>query len=183
MKIIAARLKSQNDSSVGEFIYNNALAIRNRIQENQNVWNMFHFIIEDGGVKRVREFGQENINEELVGQKIEIMNSGYFAQFNEDGTINIIRNVKEALLQKHSLDQFKMVRRLSKGIDIGDRVSDMNDQGANLHYMHNAIDNGIETYQDFEKHNKKFVPSWNLKHLLDPFQHSKIKKKKKRKKN
>jgi hypothetical protein len=38
-----------------------------------------------------------------------------------------------------------MVRKLSKGTDIGDRISDMNREGENLHYMHNAIDNGIES--------------------------------------
>jgi hypothetical protein len=44
----------------------------------------------------------------------------------------------------------------------------MNREGKNLHYMHNAIDNGIESFQDFEKSNKDFVPSWNVKNV-DPF--------------
>ena len=29
----------------------------------------------------------------------------------------------------------------------------------------------FRSYEDYEKHNKKFVPSWNLKHLLGPFEH------------
>jgi hypothetical protein len=43
----------------------------------------------------------------------------------------------------------------------------MNREGENLHYIH-AIDNGIESFQDFEKSNKDFVPSWNVKNV-DPF--------------
>jgi hypothetical protein len=45
----------------------------------------------------------------------------------------------------------------------------MNKQGSNIQYIQNPIDSGIESYEDFEKHNKKFIPSWNLKHLLSPF--------------
>ena len=77
--------------------------------------------------------------------------------------------VNEAMPQQHSVDQLKKLRKLTRGTDIGDRVSDMNKQGANINYIRNAVDSGIESYQDFEKHNKKFVPSWNLKHLLSPF--------------
>lgn len=84
-----------------------------------------------------------------------------------------IEYVIESLPQSKTVDQLKMVRRLSKGIDIGDRISDMNKQGANIDYINNVIDTGIESYQDFEKHNKSFIPSWNLKHLLSPFSQDK----------
>ena len=77
--------------------------------------------------------------------------------------------LNEALPQEHTVDQLKMVRKLSKGIDIGDRISDMNKQGGNISYIRNPIDSGIESYQDFEKKNKSFVPCWNLKHLLSPY--------------
>jgi hypothetical protein len=77
--------------------------------------------------------------------------------------------ISESLVQKRSLDQLKMVRKLSKSTDIGDRISDMNDEGANLHYMKNAIDDGVETFQDFEAKNKKFITGWNFKNLTDPF--------------
>lgn len=84
-------------------------------------------------------------------------------RFNEFEPIN------EGLPQQHSVDQWKALRKACKGIDIGDRISDMGKQGANLAYIRNPIDSGIESYQDFEKHNKKFIPSWNLKHLMSPF--------------
>ena len=87
--------------------------------------------------------------------------------------------IVESLPQQKSVEQLKMVRNLSKGIDIGDRVPDLMKQGANIHYSRNVIDSGIESYQDFEKKNKKFIPSWNLKHLLSPFSGEKKKKKKK----
>jgi hypothetical protein len=76
--------------------------------------------------------------------------------------------IDESLPNKNTIDQLKMVRKLSKGTDIGDRISDMNKEGENLHYMHNAIDSGIESFQDFKKSNKDFVPSWNVKNV-DPF--------------
>lgn len=85
--------------------------------------------------------------------------------------------ILESLPQQKSVDQLKMVRNLSKGIDIGDRIPDLMKQGANIHYNRNVIDSGIESYQDFEKKNKKFIPSWNLKHLLSPFSVEKKKKK------
>jgi hypothetical protein len=77
--------------------------------------------------------------------------------------------INEGLPRQHTVDQWKMLRRLTKGIDIGDRISNLNKQGSNLHYYRNFVDNGIESYEDFEKHNKKFIPSWNLKHLTNPF--------------
>jgi hypothetical protein len=77
--------------------------------------------------------------------------------------------ILESLPQQKSVDQLKMVRKLSKGIDIGDRVPDLMKQGANIYYSRNVIDSGIESYSDFEKKNKSFIPSWNLKHLLSPY--------------
>lgn len=78
-------------------------------------------------------------------------------------------NISESLPRQHSVDQFKKLRKLTKGTDIGDRIPDLTKQGANIHYSRNVVDSGIESYEDFEKHNKKFIPSWNLKHLISPF--------------
>ena len=57
--------------------------------------------------------------------------------------------IKESLPQDKSVEQWNMVRKLSKGIDIGDRIADMEKQGANIDYIRNPIDSGIETYQDY----------------------------------
>lgn len=77
--------------------------------------------------------------------------------------------VNESLIRQHTLDQLKKLRKLTKGTDIGDRISDMNKEGSNIQYIQNPIDTGIESYEDFEKKNKSFVPSWNLKHLNSPY--------------
>lgn len=91
---------------------------------------------------------------------------------------NMNKLVSESLPSQKTVDQLKTLRRLTKGIDIGDRISDMNKQGANIDYINNPIDTGIESSEDYEKKNKNFIPSWNLKHLLTPYQHNKNKKKK-----
>ena len=75
----------------------------------------------------------------------------------------------EALPNKKTVDQLKKVMKISKRTDIGNRISDMNKQGANLHYMQNPIETGIESKEDYDEHNKKFVSSWNLKGMLGPF--------------
>jgi hypothetical protein len=79
------------------------------------------------------------------------------------------QQLNENLPRQSTVDQLKRLRKLTKGIDIGDKISDMNKQGANIQYIQNPVDSGIESYEDYEKHNKKFIPSWNLKHLLSPF--------------
>jgi hypothetical protein len=74
-----------------------------------------------------------------------------------------------ALPRESSVKQLKKLRKLTKGIDIGDRVPNLKKQGANIHYFQNPIDTGIESYEDFEKKNKGFIPGWNFKNLISPF--------------
>jgi len=172
MKIIRVRLKPFGGSA--EFI-----SMKGKIKSiiDKNKEDVFHFVIEDDGVKTVKEFGPENINPELVGQSIIICDGPWMAQFNEDGTIDVISGTNESLPRQQSVDQLKRVMKMSARTDIGNRISDMNKQGANIQYIQNPIDSGIESYEDFEKKNKTFVPSWNLKHLLSPFSGESKKKK------
>jgi hypothetical protein len=92
----------------------------------------------------------------------------------------INKEVYESLPNQRSVDQLERVMKISAKTDIGNRISDMNKQGANIQYIQNPIDNGIESREDYDKHNKSFRPSWNLKHLLGPFAHDQKKKKKKK---
>ena len=163
MRIIRARLKPYGGSA--EFI-----SIKGRIKGliEKNKGDEFHFVVDDNGVKSVKEFGPEHINPELVGKSIIIIDGPYYAKFNDDGTIEVFEQKNESLPRQHSVDQLKRVMKMSSKTDIGNRISDMNKQGANIQYIRNPIDTGIESYEDFEKHNKKFIPSWNLKHL-EPF--------------
>ena len=82
---------------------------------------------------------------------------------------NEFEEVNEALPRQQSVDQLKKVMKMSASTDIGNRISDMNKQGANIQYIQNPIETGIESREDYEKHNKKFVSSWNLKGMLGPF--------------
>lgn len=96
-------------------------------------------------------------------------------------TLKFFHNdLNESLPNQRSVDQLERVMKISAKTDIGNRISDMNKQGANIHYMQNPIETGIESREEYDKHNKSFRPSWNLKHLLGPFAHDKKKKKKKK---
>jgi hypothetical protein len=77
--------------------------------------------------------------------------------------------INESLPNKKTVDQLKKVMKQSARTDIGNRISDLNKQGANLHYMQNPIETGIESKEDYDEHNKKFVSNWNLKGMLGPF--------------
>lgn len=172
-KIVRARLKPMGGQAT-EFI-----SVKGRIKGliERNKGDIFHFVIDEGGVKTVKEFGPENVNPDLVGKVIPIVDKAHFAKFNEDGTIDVTTETNESLPRQQTVNQLKKLRKMTKGTDIGDRVSDMNKQGANIQYIQNPVDSGIESYEDFERKNKKFVPSWNLKHLLSPFGHEKKNKK------
>jgi len=74
--------------------------------------------------------------------------------------------MEEQLPQQSTVDQLKRIRKISKGTDIGDKISDMNKQGANINYIHNPIDTGILSYQKFTADNKKkFQTGLNVNHL------------------
>ena len=84
-------------------------------------------------------------------------------------TFSEFDRIDEALPRQRSVDQLKRVMKQSARTDIGNRISDMNKQGANIQYIQNPIDSGIESYEEFEKKNRKFVSSWNLKGMLGPY--------------
>jgi hypothetical protein len=54
-----------------------------------------------------------------------------------------------ALPSERSKKQLEELRRKTKP-DIGDKISDMNKQGANIHYIHNPVDTGIESYEEYQ---------------------------------
>ena len=102
----------------------------------------------------------------LFGKEVSINVEGVGEDSTDGGNVNV---TNEALPNDQSVVQLKKVMKVSAKTDIGNRISDMNKQGANIQYIQNPIDTGIESYEDYEKHNKKFVSSWNLKGLLGPF--------------
>ena len=94
---------------------------------------------------------------------------------------------EESLPQQSTVNQLKKLRKLTKGTDIGDKISDMNKQGANIQYIQNPIDTGIESIQDYESDNKNFDGKRILKRIKsfkgfinEPNRENKPKKKKKK---
>jgi hypothetical protein len=79
--------------------------------------------------------------------------------------IKNFKSYNESLPQQSTVNQLKRIRKLTKGIDIGDRIADMSKDGANIDYIRNPIDTGIESYQDFEADNKNFEPNNQLKRV------------------
>ena len=71
----------------------------------------------------------------------------------------------ESLPQQSTVDQLKKLRKIMKGADVGDKISDMNKEGSNIMWIRNPVDTGIESYQDYQKKSKKFNQNWNLKHI------------------
>lgn len=78
---------------------------------------------------------------------------------------------RESLVNQKSLDQLKAIRKLSKGIDIGDRVKKMN--GANLAGESNFIDDNPETIEQYFASNKNFKINQNAKNF-SPSKSSKL---------
>ena len=167
MKIVRARLKPFGGSA--EFI-----SVKGRIKSliKNNSGDLFDFVVDVDGTKSVKSYGPDNINPDLVGQEIPIVDESSYAKFNEDGTIEVTFGPEAnegALPRQSTVDQLKRIRKATKGTDIGDKISDMNKQGANIQYIQNPIDSGVESYEEFQKKNKSFTPNWNLKHLVSPF--------------
>ncbi len=100
-RIVRARLKPMGGSAT-EFISIKG-KIKGLIEKNRE--DIFNFVIEDNGVKTVKEFGPDNINPDLVGKQIAIVDEVYFAQFNEDGTIDVVTGTNESKIK--SFNNFK----------------------------------------------------------------------------
>ena len=66
----------------------------------------------------------------------------------------------ESLPQQTTVEQLKKIKATMNkeiGGDIGDKISDMNKQGANIDFIRNPVETGIESYQDWERSNRKRV--------------------------
>ena len=175
-RIIRARLKPMG--GLTEFI-----SVQGRIKSMlvKNEDDNFDFVIDDSGNKYIKTFGVDFIEPELVGQTLPIINDRVKVKFNQNGTIEIIEEVSEskimrfddfnegALPREESVKQLRKLRKRTKSIDIGDRVPNLKNQGANVHFDRNPVDVDVESYEDFEKHNKKFQPGWNTRGKTSPF--------------
>lgn len=153
-KIINIRKKSNITAEEKPFLKGETDQIQNKIVNiiNSNPSADYDFMIDENGEKYVANITQ------LSGEVVNIVDELFIAEIIEENgeTMILISQNEGALPQQHTVDQLNKVRRMSKGTDIGDRIGDMNKQGANIQYIRNPIDSGIESYQDFQKKNKKF---------------------------
>ena len=63
--------------------------------------------------------------------------------------------ITESLPTQKSVNQLEDVMKKSAKTDIGNRISDMNKQGANIQYIQNPIETGIESKEEYDKHNRR----------------------------
>lgn len=124
----------------------------------------YDFYINDNGRKSIKT------SVDLVGETVGVIDDNIKVKFdkNDSGDILISRVDdginEEQLPQESTVKQLERIRKISKGTDIGDRISDMNKEGANIHYIHNPIDKGIESIQSYWKNSKR-----NLKNTIKRF--------------
>lgn len=71
----------------------------------------------------------------------------------------------ESLPQQSSVDQLKRLRKMMKGTDVSDKLKGVYNGIPNTLWDRNPVDTGVESYQEYQNKNKKFVPNWNLKNL------------------
>lgn len=123
---------------------------------------VYDFYITDGSRKSVSN--SFSLAGEVVGVIDEQTQLEFIMNEKGDVEIKVIESPKveetneEALPQQSTVDQLKRIKKtIDKEIggDIGDKISDMNKEGANIQYVRNPIKTGIESYQDFERKNRK----------------------------
>lgn len=126
--------------------------------------SVYDFYINDEGKKRVAS------SIELSGEIVGVTDDKTLIEFtkNESGDIKIKRvesTNEEQLPQQSTVNQLKKIRKSTKGVTIDDKISDMNKQGANIQYIRNPVDSGIESYQDYQANNKNFDSKHVFKRL------------------
>jgi hypothetical protein len=149
---------------------------------------VYDLYINDNGVKRITN------SVDLAGETVGVTDDKTLIEFKKVGDNIRIERVEDtsegALPQQSTVNQLKRIRKQTKGITIDDKISDMNKQGANIQYIRNPIDTGIESIQDHEIENKNFDAKHIFKRIKpfhdfiggpQPNSHLKNKKNKKKK--
>jgi hypothetical protein len=161
-KIISVRISAAEGEPLNQFFRGTDRTVKTKIINllERNPGKEFDFLVDEDGQKSIKYAG------DLVGEVVNIIDDTCIAEFeeDEDGEIVISLSMFEGALPREStVKQLEELRRKTKGVDIGDKISDMSKQGANIAYIHNAIDKGVESIEDYWKGNKKFKPNKNLK--------------------
>lgn len=165
-KIVSIRHSATKHSKLSEFIRGNERLVKNKIISMINkepIGNyedgtpVYDFLVDENGRKSVKT------SVDLSGETLNLDDKTLITFNKNDNDISIGITVNESLPQKHSVDQLKNLRKISKNTDIGDKVT-LKGQSNNL-FDRNPIDTGVESIQDYEDSNKKFEPNTNLKYM------------------
>ena len=119
----------------------------------KNVDGKFQLLVDEDG-------DQSTVySDALIGEVVNIVDDTCIAEFLEGEDVSVFEG---ALPREETVKQLKKLRKLTKGVDIGDKISDLTKQGANISYIRNPVDTGIESIEDYWKKNKKFKSNKNL---------------------
>lgn len=159
--IISVRLTAGEGEPLNQFFRGESNTVRTKIINllERNPGKEFDFLVDEDGSKSIQFAG------DMVGEVVNIVDEKCIAEFVEDeeGEIEILFSKFEgALPRDETVQQLKRLRKQTKGTDIGDRISDLSKQGANISYSRNPIDTGVESIEKYWKKNKKFVANKNL---------------------
>jgi len=64
------------------------------------------------------------------------------------------------LIRKDSLEQMKRVRKIMKGVDVGDKIKDITDKyynGTNGATYKNGLDGYVDSWEDYMKNQRKYL--------------------------
>ena len=150
IKILSARLSAKEGEPLNQFFRGQNNTVRTKIINliERNPGAEFDFYVDEDGSKSIKYAG------DLVGEIVNIVDDKCIAEFeeNEEGIIEISFSFFEGALPREStVKQLKELRKKTKGTDIGDKISDMSKQGANIAYIRNPID---PDYRDWETDRK-----------------------------
>ncbi len=147
--------------------------------KNQNFDFKMEVTIKGRLTSIIKTFGPDFLDDDLKGKTLEVSGNtkvtNFGLKFNNDGSLDIVKkeNIPSnegALPRQSTVDQLNKIRKSTKSVTIDNTTPKM--KGHNLNSEKNYIDSGIESYEDYQKKNKSFTPSWNLKHLKSPFRNS-----------
>jgi hypothetical protein len=167
-RIISVRKTAKEGEALGQFQRGTDGTVKTKIINllERNPGEDFDFLVDDNGQKSIMRAAN------LLGEVVNVVDDSCIAEFvqEEDGITVNMSTFEGALPRQSTVDQLERIRKKTKGIDIGDRISDMSGQGANIAYIRNPIDKskkkgtkGVESIEDFWKANKKFKVNQHLK--------------------
>lgn len=176
IRVLTGEKQSREDSRPLVFNESDLSDINKNILKDVNFDFKLEVTLRSRKTSLIKSYGPDLIGqpdfEILKNETLPVIGNRFGIKFNEDGTITVVstENIPSnegALPRQSTVDQLNRIRKATKSTTIDDSIPKM--KGANLGYEGNTVDRGVESYEDFEKKNKSFIPGWNLKHLKSPF--------------